>query len=107
VDYQPGLPDSPAGGDTTRFGTSCTPQGTSNTHLYMDIGGRTLHALRWCGFGCKRGADCRHQRDSDCAHRKSPGVLTEIPHLMAGSVYLLAGAGGGSAEGVCGGVVVA
>jgi hypothetical protein len=43
----------------------------------------------------------------DCAHRKSPGVLTEIPHLMAGSVYRLAGAGGGSAEGVCGGVVVA
>src|SRR5258705_3619623 len=23
----------------------------------------------------------------DCAHRKSPGVLTENPHLMAGSVY--------------------
>jgi hypothetical protein len=44
---------------------------------------------------------------SDCAHRKSPGVLTEIPHPMAGSVYRLAGAGGGSAEGVCGGVVVA
>ena len=43
----------------------------------------------------------------DRAHRKSPGVLTEIPHLMAGSVYRLAGAGGGSAEGVCGGVVVA
>jgi hypothetical protein len=43
----------------------------------------------------------------DCAHRMSPGVLTEIPHLMAGSVYRLAGAGGGSAEGVCGGVVVA
>jgi hypothetical protein len=23
----------------------------------------------------------------NCAHRKSPGVLTENPHLMAGSVY--------------------
>ena len=45
--------------------------------------------------------------DGDCAHRKSSGVLTEIPHLMAGSVYRLAGAGGGSAKGVCGGVVVA
>ena len=42
-----------------------------------------------------------------CAHRNSRGVLAEIPHLMAGSVYLLAGAGGGWAAGVCGGVVVA
>jgi hypothetical protein len=43
----------------------------------------------------------------DCAHRKSPGVLTEIPHLMAGSVYRLAGAGGGSAEAVGCGMVIA
>lgn len=46
-------------------------------------------------------------RFTDRAHRKSPGVLTEIPHLMAGSVYRLARAGGGSAEGVRSGVVVA
>lgn len=44
---------------------------------------------------------------ADRVHRKSPGVLTEIPHLMAGSVYRFAGAGGGAAEGVCGGVVIA
>jgi hypothetical protein len=44
---------------------------------------------------------------ADCARRRSPGVITEIPHLMAGSVYRLAGAGRGSAEGVCGGVMVA
>jgi hypothetical protein len=25
--------------------------------------------------------------ERDCAHRKSPGVLTENPHLMARSVY--------------------
>ena len=43
----------------------------------------------------------------DCAHRKSPGVLAEIPHLMAGLVYRLAGAGGGSAEAVGCGMVIA
>ena len=51
--------------------------------------------------------NCNVPQSSDRAHRMSPGVLAEIPHLMAGSVYRLAGAGGGSAEGVCGGVVVA
>jgi hypothetical protein len=45
--------------------------------------------------------------EPDRAHRMSPSVLAGIPHLMAGSVYRLAGAGGGSAEVVCGGVVVA
>jgi hypothetical protein len=43
----------------------------------------------------------------DGARRKSPGVLVEISHLMAGSVYRLAGAGGGASEGFGGGVVVA
>jgi hypothetical protein len=44
---------------------------------------------------------------TDCAHRKSPGVLTEIPHLMAGSVYRLAGTGGGASEAIGRGVVIA
>ena len=55
----------------------------------------------WCSCGDS------HHPDADCAHRKSPGVLTEIPHLMAWSVYRLAGTGGGSAEAVGCGMVIA
>jgi hypothetical protein len=30
---------------------------------------------------------CHLHRAADCAHRESPGALTESPHLMDGSVY--------------------
>ena len=61
--------------------------------------GAPLFALTF-SYACQTEPSRRFRRRN---LRQSP----EIPHLMAGSVYRLAGAGGGSAEGVGGGVVVA
>ena len=71
-----------------------------------DADGTLLGEARYW-IGARLGQTHRALCDIDGAHRKSPGVLTEIPHLMAGSVYRLAGAGGGSAEAVGCGMVIA